>query len=116
MIQAQIFGTKKCKDARKAERFFKERRIKVHYVDLNVKAASRGELRRFAQKFGIDAIIDRDSKRFQGLGLESAHYGEDRWLEILAEEPMVLRTPLVRFGNQLSVGLADAAWKEWVGK
>ena len=116
MTQAQIFGTRKSKDARKAERFFKERRIKVHYVDLNVKAASKGELRRFAQKFGVEALIDRDSRRFQSLGLGSAHYGEERWLETLAEEPMILRTPLVRFGTQLSVGMADAAWKEWVGK
>jgi arsenate reductase-like glutaredoxin family protein len=111
--QAQIFGTRKCKDSRKAERFFKERRIRIHYVDLTQRAASKGELRRFAQRFGVEALIDRDSARFKGLGLGPASYGEDRWLEILSEEPLILRTPLVRFGNRLSVGLDEAEWKEW---
>lgn len=112
--QAQIFGTRKCKESRKAERFFKERRIRIHYVDLTERAASKGELRRFAQRFGVEALIDRDSPRFKALGLGPASYGEDRWLEILSEEPLILRTPLVRFGNRLSVGLDEAGWKEWI--
>lgn len=115
-MQVQIFGTRKCKDSRKAERFFKERRVKIHYVDLAQRAASRGELRRFAQKFGVEALIDRDSRRFADLGLGAAHYGEDRWLDILSEEPMTLRTPLVRFGNELSIGLAEDRWKDWTGR
>ena len=111
--QVQIFGTRSCKDTRKAERFFKERRVKIHFVDLKQKAASKGELRRFAQKFGVDALIDRDSKRFQNLGLRQAHYGEARWLEILADEPLILKTPLVRSGNHVSVGHDAAAWSTW---
>ena len=69
MMQVQVFGTRKCAETRKTLRFFAERRIKTHFVDLKVKAASLGELRRFAQKFGVDALVDRGSKRFQDKGL-----------------------------------------------
>ena len=62
----------------------------MHFVDLNEKAASVGELRRFAQKFGIAALIDRDSKRFAELGLRSAMLGDERWLEKLSLEPLLL--------------------------
>ncbi len=69
-MEVQIFGTKKCKDTQKALRFFKERRVKVHFVDLNERAASVGELRRFEQKFGAEALLDRDGKRFRDRGQE----------------------------------------------
>ena len=114
--EVQIFGTKKNADTRKAQRFFAERRVRTHFVDLAQRAASVGELRRFVQKFGTDALIDRSSKRFAELGLAHSHYGDDRWLEILAGEPLLLRQPLVRNGTQLTIGAAEATWKEWVGK
>ncbi len=113
-MKVQIFGTRSCQDTRKAERFFKERRVPIHFVDLKRKAASRGELRRFVQKFGTDALIDRDSRRFLNLGLHAAHHSEDRWLEIMSEEPGILVTPLVRSANGLSVGHDEDAWKGWV--
>jgi arsenate reductase-like glutaredoxin family protein len=112
----QVFGTKKSSETRAAQRFFAERRIPVHFVDLTERAASPGELRRFVQKFGVEALIDRNSKRFGDLGLRSAVYGEEKWLALLAEEPLMLRQPLVRNGNLLSIGLATATWKEWTGK
>lgn len=113
-MQVQIFGTKGCSDTRKAERFFKERRIKIHFMDLRQRAASKGELRRFVQKFGIDAVIDREAKRFRSMGLHQAHYGDDRWLDILADEPGILRTPLVRHGKHLSIGHTPEAWAAWL--
>ena len=116
MMEIQIFGTKKDPATRKAQRFFAERRIRVHFVDLGQRAASPGELRRFVQKFGVDTLIDRDSKRFAELGLMHASYGADRWLEILAAEPLLLRQPLVRSGSQLTVGEATATWREWTGR
>ncbi len=115
-MEVQVFGTKKSSDTRRALRFFSERRIRTHFVDLNVRAASPGELRRFAQKFGVDALIDRDAKRFAALGLGRAHYSGDRWLAILAEEPLLLRQPLVRSGSRLTIGAAEDEWREWVGK
>lgn len=114
-MDVQIFGTNSCADTRKALRFFKERRITVHFVDLKQRAASKGELRRFVQKFGPDAVIDRDSKRFAALGLRQAYYGADRWLDILADEPLILKTPLVRNGNALTIGHEPEVWERWVG-
>jgi arsenate reductase-like glutaredoxin family protein len=113
MIQVQIFGVKNDADVRKAMRFFKERRAKVHFMDFKQRAPSVGELRRFFQKFGEERLIDRASKRFLALGLQTAYYGDDRWLEIACEEPLILRMPLVRNGNQLTVGPDEAAWREW---
>ena len=113
-MDVQIFGTNKSADTRKALRFFKERRVNVHFVDLKVRAASKGELTRFVQKFGVEAILDRDAKRFQALGLKTAHYSDKRWLEILAEEPLLLRAPLVRNKNLLTVGLAEDTGKDWL--
>ena len=112
-MEVQIFGVKKSADTRKALRFFAERRIKTHFVDLNERAASPGELRRFVEKFGPDALIDRDGKRFAELGLRQAIYSPQRWIEKLADEPLLLRVPLVRFGSRLTIGLDEPEWKRW---
>ena len=113
-MEVQIFGVKKSSDTRAALRFFAERRIKTHFVDLNERAASLGELRRFAQTFGVQALIDRESKRFSELGLKSALLSEERWLEKLSLEPRLLRMPLVRHQQQLTIGAADETWRAWV--
>lgn len=113
-MEVQIFGVKNDANVRKAERFFKERRIKVHFMDFKQRAPSKGELQRFFQKFGEEVLIDRESKRFRALGLQAAYYGNERWLEIACDEPLVLRQPLVRAGSQLSVGFAEELWKEWL--
>lgn len=113
-MDVQIFGVKKSSDTRKALRFFAERRVKTHFVDLVERAASRGELSRFVQKFGTAALVDETSRRYAELGLRTARYGEERWLEILVDEPLLLKMPLVRHGNALSVGAAEATWKSWL--
>jgi len=113
-MEVQIFGVKKHADVRKAERFFKERRIKTHFMDFKQRSPSKGELRRFFQKFGEERVIDRESKRFIELGLQTAYYGDDRWLDLACEEPLILRQPLVRYGKELTVGHAENEWKEWL--
>jgi arsenate reductase-like glutaredoxin family protein len=113
-MNVQIFGVKNNADVRKAERFFKERRIPIHFMDFKQRSPSKGELRRFFQKFGEEKLIDRASKRFLALGLQTAYYGDERWLEIACEEPLILRQPLVRNGNQLTVGHAEDEWRKWV--
>lgn len=110
----QIFGTKNCADTRKAQRFFSERRIAVHFVDLKERPASEGEVRRFVQKFGIDAVLNRDAPRYRELGLHVALLSPQRWIEKLALEPLLLRTPLVRCGSDLTVGAAPEIWQTWV--
>ena len=113
VLEVQIFGIRKSPDTRKALRFFSERRIKTHFVDLMEKPASLGELRRFAQKFGVMLLVDKDSKRFAELGLRYAQLSDDRWLQKLSEEPLLLKIPLVRNANRLAVGADESAWKSW---
>jgi arsenate reductase len=115
-MEVQIFGIRKSPETRKALRFFAERRVKVHFVDLQERAASLGELRRFAQKFGVEALLDRQSRRFADLGLGAARLSEERWLDKLVEEPLLLRLPLVRQQQQLTVGDAEASWREWAAR
>jgi arsenate reductase (glutaredoxin) len=113
-MEVQIFGTRKCKDTQKAIRFFKERRVRIHQVDLAERAASPGELRRFEQKFGAEALLDRQGKRFRDRGLHVAHLPDAKILTLLVDDPLLLRTPLVRFGHQLTIGPAEPTWREWV--
>ena len=115
-MEIQVFGVRKSSDTRKALRFFSERRIKTHFVDLNERPASAGELKRFAQKFGIGALIDSESARFQDLGLRHARMSDETWLSKLVDEPLLLKVPLVRNGHQLTIGLDEKTWKEWTAK
>ena len=119
-MEVQIFGVKKSAETRKAQRFFSERRIRAHFVDLNEKAMSEGELSRFVQKFGIDRLVDRDSKRYAELGLRTlggSGGSEARWIERLLLEPLLMRLPLVRRLGQppaLTLGDDETTWKEWI--
>jgi arsenate reductase (glutaredoxin) len=112
-LEVQIFGIRKSADTRKALRFFSERRIKTHFVDLMERPASLGELRRFAQKFGVMSLIDKESRRFDELGLRYAQLSDDRWLDKLSEEPLLLRIPMVRNANQLALGADETTWRGW---
>jgi arsenate reductase-like glutaredoxin family protein len=119
-MEVQIFGVKKSAETRKALRFFSERRVKAHFVDFAERPASHGELKRFVQRYGVDALLDRDSRAFAELGLQHAILSEDRWLEKLAEEPLLLRMPLVRQigpgAKGLTVGFAEDEWRQWTSK
>jgi len=113
-IQAQIFGFTDCQDTRKAQRFFKERGIAVHFVDLKERPAARGELRRFAEKFGAGALIDKEGPRYKALGLRVALDSPERLVERALTEPRLLVTPLVRCGGRVAIGYTPEAWQEWV--
>jgi arsenate reductase-like glutaredoxin family protein len=73
-------------------------------------------LKRFVQRFGIESLFDRSSRRFSDLGLGAAHLSEERWLEKLVAEPLLLRAPLVRHGGQLTIGEATDIWRQWTGR
>lgn len=107
-MEVQIFGVRKSADTRSALRFFAERRVKTHFVDFMERAPSLGELRRFADKFGLQALLDRESRRFAELGRPVAT------LERLSLEPLLIKMPLVRNQQRLTVGPAEATWKEWM--
>ena len=113
-MEVQIFGTQKNQDTRRALRFWSERRVKVHFVDLKERAASKGELQRFVQKFGLTALIDKTSKRYQDLGLGVSRLSDERWLTLLTEEPLLLVQPLTRWGGKLTLGVAESDWTAWV--
>jgi arsenate reductase-like glutaredoxin family protein len=110
----QIFGFNDCQDTRKAQRFFKERGIAVHYVDMDERPAARGELRRFAEKLGAAALIDREGARFKALGLRVAGDSPQRLLERALTEPRLLRTPLVRCDHKVAIGHAPETWQAWL--
>jgi arsenate reductase-like glutaredoxin family protein len=113
-MTVQIFGFKNCQDTRKAQRFFAERRVTVHFVDLDERPAAKGELRRFAERFGAAALIDREGARFKALGLRVAGDSPQRLLDRALTEPRLLRTPLVRNGGKVTVGHAPDDWQVWV--
>ena len=113
-MNVQVFGFKNCQETRKALRFFSERRIPVHFVDLDERPAARGELRRFQEKFGAAALINRDHPRFRALGLHVRGDSPERMLERALVEPRLLRTPLVRADDRVTIGYVPDDWKSWL--
>ena len=107
----QIFGLKNSSATRAAERFFKERRIPIHFVDLKQKPMSPGEIGRFVTRFGLQALIDKESKPYIEAGLQHMIVSEAGWLTRIESTPQLLRLPLIRCANQLAVGLDESAWK-----
>lgn len=112
-MEVQVFGVRNDAAVRKALRFFAERRVKTHFVDFKVRGPAAGELQRFADRFGAENLVDRESRAFENRGLQTARYGAAKWLEILLDDPLLLRLPLVRWGRELTVGLDEDAWKRW---
>jgi arsenate reductase-like glutaredoxin family protein len=113
-MNVQIFGTKKCAETRKAERWFKERGIKFHGVDLAQKGLSAGELRSVAARVGgMEALIDREGRRYVDKGLKYAAPTGPRIEAILLDDPLLLRTPIVRNGQQATLGYQPDVWKDW---
>lgn len=106
----QIFGTKKCKDTAKAQRFFKERGVKVHMVDLAEKGMSRGELAAVSKSVPLDELIDKTCKEYEKKNLKYLKHDIEE--ELLAD-PLLFRTPVVRYGKEAAAGFAPEAWKKW---
>ena len=111
----QIFGTKKCADSRRAERWWKERSYLISFLDLKVRAPSPGELRSIAQAVGSsEALIDRQGARYRDRGLLTAAPTGPRIAQHLVEDPQLLRTPIVRCNKMATVGFADETWEVWI--
>ena len=112
-MNIQIFGTKKCSDTRKAERFFKERGIKYQFIDMKEKGMSKGEFTSVAQaNGGIEAMINQDCKDKDTLALIQYISSEDK-LEKILENQHVIKTPVVRNGKQSTLGYQPEVWKAW---
>ncbi len=109
-MNIQIFGKSKCFDTRKAERYFKERRIKYQYIDLNRYGMSRGELSSVASAVGLDELADPKDVDYE-LFMHLA--GREAKMEKLFEIPEMIRTPVVRNGKKATVGYCPEVWKTW---
>ena len=109
-MNIKIFGKSKCFDSKKAERYFKERRIKYQYIDILKYGMSRGELRSVCGALGMEAIVntaDQDYPLYRYLASDDAR------MEKLFEIPELIRTPIVRNGRKATVGYAPEVWKTW---
>jgi arsenate reductase-like glutaredoxin family protein len=111
MTNVQIFGIKNSAASRAAERFFKERRAAIQFVDLKKKPMSPGEIKRFVDRFGLGQLLDSEGSAYVDAGLKYLRMSDTDLLERIAGDPRLLRLPLVRAGNRLSVGHDEPAWK-----
>ena len=112
-MNIQIFGTKKCNDTKKAQRFFKERGIKFQFIDMKEKGMSKGEFNSVAQvNGGLDNMINWDGKDKDLLALIKYIADEDK-LDKVLENPQVIKTPVVRNGKQSTIGYQPDVWKTW---
>ena len=109
-MNIQIFGKSKCFDTKKAERYFKERRIKYQYIDLIKFGMSMGELNSVISAVGLDNLVDPKDVDFELFNRLA--YREDK-IERLFEVPEMIRTPVVRNGKQATIGYCPDVWKDW---
>lgn len=115
-MNIQIFGTKKCFDTKKAERYFKERNIKVQFIDMKEKGMSRGEFTSVMQSVGeIDNLINENAKDKNTLTLMKYLIESDRE-EKLFENQQLIKTPVVRCGKKAAVGYCPEIWEKWLAE
>jgi arsenate reductase (glutaredoxin) len=107
----QLFGLAKSKTTRKAQRFFSDRAVPVHLVDCKVRPPSPGELKRWVQRFGVQPLLDPDSRSYKEQGLQYVSASDEDWIERMTRDPSILRLPLGRHGTELTVGDDPEGWK-----
>jgi arsenate reductase len=111
MVVIQIFGVKNSQATRAAERFFKERRTTIQLVDLKQKPMAPGEIKRFVDRFGLAGLLDSEGKAYIDGGLKYLKLSEPELMGRIEREPKLLRLPLVRAANRLSIGHDEDSWK-----
>lgn len=111
-MNIQCFGRKKCFDTQKTERFFKERKIKYQFIDLNIKELSKGELKSVKNSVGLNNLINTKAKDYKKLNLDQIR-GEETKEEILLKNPQLFKTPIVRNGKEATVGYVPKIWTTW---
>ena len=110
-MNVQIIGTKGCSETRKAERFFKERRIPFHFRDLNEKGLAKGELENITRIIPLEELIDREGKQFKKRNMQYMVFNLE---EELLSDSLLLKTPIVRNGKEVTIGYQSDVWKKWV--
>jgi arsenate reductase len=114
VLTVQMFGLVDSRPTQAAQRFFKERRAGVTFVDLRRKPIAAGELRRFVERLGAAALLDTEGRRYKEMGLAYMRLDDDEIAARLLADNGLLRLPLVRFGNAFTAGPADSIWKTWL--
>ena len=112
----QVFGLEKDRATRAAQRFFKERRVAISFVDLRKRALAPAELRRFVERLGARALLDETSKAYREGGLGYLRMDDAELVERLLADPSLLRLPLVRHGDDVTAGRSETAWKAWLAR
>lgn len=110
-MNIQILGTKKCSDSRKAERFFKERRVPFQYRELTEKGLAKGELENICRSVELEDLLDKDGKQYAKRNLSFMRFSIE---EELLTDPLLLKTPIVRNGKHSTIGYAPEVWKKWI--
>jgi arsenate reductase-like glutaredoxin family protein len=116
MPNIQVFGTDDSPATRAALRFFRERRIVVHYVDLRKKPIAQGELRRFTDRLGAAALLDPESRPYRDGGLAYLTTDTAGIVARLLADVRLMRLPLVRYGEEVTAGRDEATWKAWLAR
>lgn len=114
MPDIQVFGLGDSPATRAALRFFRERRIVVHHVDLRKRPLAPTELRRFTERLGARALLDETSRPYRDGGLAHLSMDDAGIVARLIADPRLLRLPLVRHGNEVTAGPAEATWAAWL--
>jgi arsenate reductase (glutaredoxin) len=109
-MNIQVFGTLKCQETKKAQRYFKERRIPFQFIDLAERGLSKGELNTVKAVIGIDNLIDREGREYARRNLKYMVHNVE---EELSNYPLLFKTPIVRNGNKVTIGYKPDVWKEW---
>ena len=116
MPNIQVFGLEDSNATRGALRFFRERRIVVHFVDVRKKPIAAGELRRFIDRLGAPALLDTDSRAYKEQGLAYLSTDTQGITQRLLADARLLNLPLVRYGDDVTAGKAEATWKAWLAR
>ena len=116
MPNIQVFGMEDSNATRGALRFFRERRIVVHFVDLRKKPIAAAELRRFVDRLGAQAVMDTDGRAYRDAGLAYLSTDAAAVTQRLLADVRLLRLPLVRYGDDVTAGKADETWKAWLAR
>ena len=116
MPNIQVFGMEDDNATRGALRFFRERRIVVHFVDVRKKQIAPGELRRFTDKLGAAALLDTDSRPYKEQGLAYLTTDTAGITARLLADARLIKLPLVRYGDDVTAGKAEATWKAWLAR
>jgi arsenate reductase len=113
-VVIQVFGLERDRDTRAALRFFKERRTPISFVDLRKRPIAPGELRRFVERVGAQALLDQSSRAYRDGGLAFLRMDEAGIIDRLLADTALLRLPLVRHGSEVTVGRAEVTWAAWL--